>query len=177
MFSPLTLSSDAPQQKHHLFSMLGRRSGAFHTPEKEKNNNRRRLALQLSSSLSLPSPPVSLGLTFTHRRIYFLPPVARQQTGKSITWRRQILRKSLQEGDASGRCSMKKGKRRKKQNSRKVFLLVFARRQSKSLHVDLYMQFICCTCPGLSTDCTDKKRMDVHFEVWMVSTWSSLWSL
>lgn len=59
-----------------------------------------------SPPLSLPSPPVSLGLTFTHRRIYFLPPVARQQTGKSITWRRQILRKGLQEGDASGRCSM-----------------------------------------------------------------------
>lgn len=67
-----------------------------------------------SPPLSLPSPPVSLGLTFTHRRIYFLPPVARQQTGKSITWRRQILRKSSQEGDASGRCSMKKRKRRKK---------------------------------------------------------------
>lgn len=126
-----------------------------------------------SPPLSLPSPPVSLGLTFTHRRIYFLPPVARQQTGKSITWRRQILRKSLQEGDASGRCSMKKKrKRRKKQNSRKVFLLVFAYRQSKCLNVDLYKQFIYCTCPGLSTDCTDRKRMDVHLEVWIVSTWS-----
>lgn len=93
---------------HDLFPTPGRRSGAFYTRLKRRKITAAAAWRSGSPPPSLPSLPVSLGLTFTHCCIYFLPPVARQQTGKSITWRRQILRKSSQEeGDTSGRSSMK----------------------------------------------------------------------
>lgn len=54
---------------------------------------------------SLP-PPISLWLTFTHHLNYFSPACCQATGRKSITWRRQNHRKSLQ-GDTSRRRSMK----------------------------------------------------------------------
>lgn len=151
--------------------MLGRRSGAFHTPEKEKNNNRRRLALQLSSSLSSLSSRLPRAHLHSPPHLFF---AARCQ---ATDRKEHHLETSNPQEELAGRRRIRqmfheKKKRRKKRNSQKVFLLVFAHRQSKCLNVDLYMQFIFCSCPGLSTDCTDRKQMDVHLEVWIVSTWS-----
>lgn len=127
---------------HHLFSTSGRRSGAFYTRLKRRKITTAAARRSGSPPPSLPSLPASLGLTFTHCCIYFLPPVARQQTGKSITWRRQILRKSLQEeGDTSGRSSTKK---KEKKNPMESLSLFFAHRQTTSSNVDFYMQYMFC---------------------------------
>lgn len=164
-----TLSSTS----QHLFSMLGRRSGAFHTPDKEKNNNHRRLAPQLSSSLSSLSSRLPRAHLHSPPHLFF---AARCQ---ATDRKEHHLETSNPQEELAGRRRIRqmfheKKKERNKTKQWESLSFSLAHRRSKSLNVDLYMQYIYFTCPGLSTDCTDRKRMDVHVEVWIVS---SLWLL
>lgn len=107
-YSPLMLSSNTQQHLTSLFVNVRVQNWSdLRKVAKKKITTGAWLPTisLLFSSLSFPS--LSLGLTFTHHHIYFFPLCCQATDRKSITWRYQNHRKSLQEDDISHRCCMK----------------------------------------------------------------------